>query len=115
MLDGFFLRWHPPPTNINVKKQKLPCITCQFLFTLVGVRNKYETKYDSGPPEGERTCTKLYISVRYCTEEEGGVDRRRTATLRPAPPTLWEKNWNRGDKLNRKKPIGGPLSGDKYK
>ena len=46
----------------------------------------YKTKYDSKPPGGERTSTKLYMSVRYCTEEVVGVDGRRMATLRPAPP-----------------------------
>ncbi len=60
------------------------------LFTLVGVKNMYKTKYDSKPPGGERTSTKLYMSVRYCTEEVVGVDGRRMATLRPAPP-FWCK------------------------
>ncbi len=68
------------PLN-RISPEKHEKIMYTILFTLVGVKNIIETKYDSGPPGGEWTCTKLYIIVRTCTEEVGGVEGRRTARI----------------------------------
>ncbi len=54
-------------------------------------------------------------NVRKSKKEVGGVVGRRMATLRTAPPTLMERNWKKGGKLQPREPTGGAAVVDKYK
>ncbi len=61
------------------------------LFMLAGVKNIYK-KIRQGTPWRGMDMYQIVHNCTYCTEEVGGLDGYRTATLRPAPPTIWEKN-----------------------